>query len=181
MPAETGFQKWLPHLETLPGLENGKVWSVEEVMNRSARPGQRVIVLDEAGNWRGCGTAWHLAEQGHEVILVTPDPMVGKEIVRTAADLPLRKRLKELGARFLVESAVSEWHGDSATVLDLLDGSSQRVEADALVLATTNVAETSLQDELSRAHLEFHSIGDCVAPRQAPYAFYEGRKLGLSL
>ena len=39
---------------------------------RAARPGPRVLVLDEGGNWRGCGTAWHLAEAGHAVTLVTP-------------------------------------------------------------------------------------------------------------
>ena len=181
LPAGTGFQKWLPHLETLPGIEKGKVWSVEEVMSRAARLGHRVIILDEAGNWRGCGTAWHLAEQGHAVTLVTPDPMVGKELVRTAADLPLRKRLKELGAEFMIESAIGEWHGDGATVISLLDGSTRRIEADALVIATTNVAEHSLGDALTGMDLELHAIGDCVAPRQAPYAFYEGRKLGLSL
>ena len=181
LPAGTGFQKWLPHLEALPGLERGKVWSVEEVMARSARPGPRVIVLDEAGNWRGCGTAWHLAEQGHEVVLVTPETMVGKELVRMAVDQPLRRRLRQLGTVFVTESVIAEWHGDGATVLALLDGSTRRIEADALVIATTNLPETSLQDALGESALDLHAIGDCIAARQAPYAFYEGRKLGLSL
>src|SRR3546814_13889841 len=43
------------------------VWSVEDVMSRAARPGKRVLLLDDTGTWRGVGTAWHLAEQGHEV------------------------------------------------------------------------------------------------------------------
>jgi hypothetical protein len=66
-------------------------------------------------------------------------------------------------------------------VLALLDGSTCRIEADALVIATTNQPETSLQDALSESALDLHTIGDCIAARQAPYAFYEGRKLGLSL
>ena len=33
-------------------------------MRREARPGKRVLVLDDVGNWRGLGTAWQLAEQG---------------------------------------------------------------------------------------------------------------------
>jgi hypothetical protein len=35
--------------------------------------------------------------------------------------------------------------------------------------------------ELDEMELSHHEIGDCVAPRLAPYAFYEGRKLGLTL
>jgi len=180
-PPGTGFQKWLPAVARLPGIERGRVFSVAEVMARQARPGRRVILLDEAGNWPGCGTAWHLAEQGHAVTLVTPDPMVGRELVRTAADQPLRKRLKGLGVGFVTEALITRWHGDGATVVSALDGSEQRIEADALVLATTNVADTTLADALADDGLDLHAIGDCVAPRQAPYAFYEGRKLGLTL
>ena len=150
-------------------------------MSRAARPGHRVIVLDDTGTWRGGGTAWHLAERGHAVTVVTPDPFVGREIVRTSADWPLRERLKRLGVEFVVESAVKEWHGDGATVVDLLDESERRIDADALVLATVNAPERWLPDALAGSDREVHAIGDCVAARQAPAAIYEGRKLGLSL
>jgi len=181
LPSGTGFQKALPHLEPLPGIERGKVFSVEDVMSRAARLGPRVLLVDDTGHWRGAGTAWHLAEQGHEVILVTPQPMAGAELVRTSADWALRQRLAALGVETLTDAAVSEWHGDGATVVNLLDGSTRRVDCDALVLATINVAETTLGDELAGSDLEVHHIGDCVAPRRANNATYEGRKLGLML
>ncbi len=60
-------------------------------------------------------------------------------------------------------------------------GAETRVAADALVLATCNVAETTLQDELAESDLEVHAIGDCVAPRRANNAFHEGRRLALKL
>ncbi len=182
LPSETGFQRFWPGVERLAGAERGNVWSVEEVMARAARPGKRVLVVDDGGNWRGCGTAWHLAEQGHEVTLLTPDGMVGRELVRSAADFPLRRNLKKLGALFLTDSAVRAWHGDGATVVNLLDGTEQRIECDGLVLATPNVAETTLLDELrASTELEVHAIGDCVAPRWAVHAIYEGRKLARTL
>ena len=28
-------------------------------------PGHRVVIVDDVGDWRGTGTAWHLAERGH--------------------------------------------------------------------------------------------------------------------
>ncbi len=180
-PDPDGFQRALPHLDQLPGIERGQVWSPEDVMGRAARLGERVIVLDEGGNWRGCGTAWHLAEQGKRVILVTPDPMIGKELQRTAADLPLRQRLALLSVEFVVESAILDWSEAGARVVSLLDRSERVIAADSLVLATANRAEDHLVRTIKHDRLVVHSIGDCVAPRQAPYAIYEGRKIALEL
>lgn len=78
-------------------------------------------------------------------------------------------------------AAIGEWHGDAATIVDLLDGSERREDYDALILATPNVAESRLFDALAGNDLELHAVGDCVAPRWAVHAIYEGRKLGISL
>lgn len=181
LPAGTGFQKAIPERDTLPGIEHGNVFSVEEIMAREARPGKRVIVLDEGGNWRGGGTAWKLAEDGHEVTVVTPQAMVGFELQRTAADLPLRKRLAELGVVVLAESAVLEWTGSAARVVSFLDGSEQLIEANALVLATTNMANDGEARALGGMGVDHRLIGDAAAARLAPYAIYEGRKAGLEI
>ena len=181
LPADTGFQRALPHLDALPGIGKGRVVSVEAVMAREARPGHRVLVLDEGGGWRGCGTAWKLAEDGHAVTLVTPDPMVGRELQRVAADAPLRRILARLGVRFVVEASILEWEGDGATILSHCDGSRTAEAADSLVLATANVASDWLANDLRAAGIAFSEIGDGAAPRQAPYAIYEGRKVGLEI
>ncbi|MEZ5810441.1 MAG: FAD-dependent oxidoreductase [Rhizobiaceae bacterium] len=178
LPPGTGFQKALPQFDTLPGLENGNVFSAEEVMAREARPGKRVIVVDEGGNWKGCGTAWKLAEAGHEVTIVTPDPMIGKELQRTAADFPLRRNLKTLGARFITDSGIFEWTGKAARIVSFLDESETIMEADALVFATANMANDELARELEARGIAFTAIGDCLAARQAPYAIHDGRRVG---
>lgn len=181
LPAGTGFQKALPQFDMLPGYENGNVFSAEEVMAREARPGTKVIVLDEGGNWKGCGTAWNLAEAGHQVTLVTPDPLVGKELQRTAADFPLRRRLKQHGVSFLTDSGILEWTGKAARVVSFLDDSEALIEADTLVTATANMANDDLARELDGMKVVFRAVGDCLAARQAPYAIYDGRRTGLEL
>jgi 2,4-dienoyl-CoA reductase-like NADH-dependent reductase (Old Yellow Enzyme family)/thioredoxin reductase len=181
LPDEGGFQRFGPTPGRIDGLDNANVWSVEDVMSRACRPGKRILLLDDGGNWRGCGTAWHLAEQGHAVTLLTPEGMVGKELARSAADFPLRSVLKRLGVEFVTDSAIRQWHGDGATIVDLLDASERREGYDALILATPNVAETTLIDGLAGSGVEMHTVGDCVAPRWAVHAIYEGRKLGISL
>lgn len=181
LPNEAVFQKALPHLDALPGLDPGKVVSVEAVMAREARPGARVLLLDEAGGWRGCGTAWKLAQDGHAVTLVTPDPMVGKELQRVAADAPLRRALGALGVRFIVEASVVAWEGSGTRLVSHVTGEESFVEADTLVYATTPVASNGLAEALRAAGRSFLEIGDGVAPRQAPYAFHEGRKVALGI
>ncbi|KAA3632543.1 MAG: oxidoreductase, partial [Proteobacteria bacterium] len=181
LPAETGFQKALPGVPRLPGYDPTRVFSVEDVMRGAARLGRRVVVLDEGGNWRGCGTAWKLAEDGHEVVLVTPDPLVGKELQRSAADFPLRQRLARAGVTFLVDAAIREWSESGAEVISLLDGATRHLRADNLVLATVNTAFDELSRALPGYSGDLYSIGDCVAPRQAAFVIHEGRKVGLSI
>jgi 2,4-dienoyl-CoA reductase-like NADH-dependent reductase (Old Yellow Enzyme family)/thioredoxin reductase len=179
--AETAFQRALPQFDALPGLANGNVASVEDVMGRAARPGKRVIVLDDIGHWHGAGTAWHLAEHGHEVTVVTRFPMMAWELQRTATDWPLRKRLKTLGVRELGDAAIRHWHGAAADVVDLRDGEVTRIEADTLVVAVVPEAQTWLAEGLADSGIETRSVGDCVAPRLAVMAIYEGRTVAMSL
>ncbi len=181
VPADTGFQKAMPGQERLPGFEADTACSVEDVMQRSARLGKHVLLFDEAGNWRGCGTALRLTEDGHQVTLVTPDPMVARELQRTAADVPLRQRLAQAGVRFITESGLLEWSDRGARVVSYLTADEQWVDADSLVFAGTNMAEDSLARELENAAFEVINIGDSLAPRQAAFAIHEGRKTALGI
>lgn len=178
-PDPSGRQRWNPAHPNLPGMDNGNVWSPEEVLRREVKLGDTVVVYDEGGNWRGVGTSWHLAEMGKSVIHVTPDAFVGKEIARTSADMPARQRLARAGARLITEHCITRWHGNGITLRSFLTGEEETIPASALIMATTNQAFDPFPETLSGHTL--HRIGDCTAPRTAPYAFHDGRKLGLML
>lgn len=180
-PSGTGFQKALPHIPTLPGVDRPNVWSTEDVMGRAARLGPHVLILDEGGHWKGMGTAWHLAEAGHQVTIVTPDAMIGKELVRSAADFPARRTLAGMGVRFIPETAILEWSDTGARCASLLTGEEQVIAADTLVLATGNRADPDLPAALRALGVGFTAIGDANAPRLAAAAIYEGRVAGLGL
>jgi NADPH-dependent 2,4-dienoyl-CoA reductase/sulfur reductase-like enzyme len=179
LPDESGFQRWVPQWESLPGIDLGGVWSPEAVLRREARLGDTVVLYDEGSNWRGVGTAWAMAEQGKKVILVTPEAFVGKEIARTAADGATRRRLAQLGVEFKTEHCLSRWHGNGVTIRNMLTGKEETIAASALVMSTTNRAFDPFPETISGKTV--HRIGDCTAPRLAAYAFYEGRKIALSL
>ena len=69
----------------------------------------------------------------------------------------------------------------TATVRSTLTGELTELPADALVIAETGIVESALATALSERGVTFHQIGDCVAPRRASLAFFEGRELSLRL
>jgi 2,4-dienoyl-CoA reductase-like NADH-dependent reductase (Old Yellow Enzyme family)/thioredoxin reductase len=182
-PAGTGFQRPLPEIDALPGADRRDVHAIEDVLSHNARPGPRIVLVDDLGDWRGTGTAWYLAERGHRVTLVTGWPMVGYWIQRTAADRELRARLAGLGVDWHTESVVTAWDDAGAHLRDLLTGAESVLPADSLVLATTNVPESSLVGELADSGYDgqVEVVGDALAARLAVHAILDGRRTGLAL
>jgi len=180
-PAGTGFQRFLPAVDTMPGADRPDACSIEDVMSHNVRPGERVVIVDDVGDWRGTGTAWFLADRGHDVTIVSSWPMIGYWIQRTAGDWELRARLRQLGVDWITEAVVTDWSDDGARVRSYLDGSEQVLAAESLVFATTNVSETMVVDELSAAGVPVRAVGDAVAARLAVHAIYEGRVAGMAL
>jgi 2,4-dienoyl-CoA reductase-like NADH-dependent reductase (Old Yellow Enzyme family) len=174
-PDLKGFQRGMPQCDALPGHDAGNVYSAEDVMAKRASLGRSVIVLDETANWKGAGTAIHMAEMGLNVTLVTGALVVMGEMSRTAADLPARARLRELGATLLTEHVMLEWAGDGA-IVQASGGKPYRIDADTLVIAATNVSERWLSDETGHG-----TIGDATAARTAAMAIYDGRKWAMGV
>jgi 2,4-dienoyl-CoA reductase-like NADH-dependent reductase (Old Yellow Enzyme family)/thioredoxin reductase len=175
LPDGQGFQRAMPEFDKLPGLEHGNVCTAEDVMSRSAKLGKRVLLLDETANWKGAGTALTLAEAGHEVTLLTPAPSVMMEMARTAADIQLRARLRELNVVLITEAVIRQWQGNGASI-QVNGGPVQQIAADTLVIAGTNISNRELGDALHAP-----MIGDAMAARNAAMAIYEGRKLAMNI
>jgi NADH dehydrogenase FAD-containing subunit len=74
------------------------------------------------------------------VTIVTPEAFVGKEIARTAADGPARRRMAKLGVKMLTEHCVTRWHGNGVTLRNLLTGEEETIPTSGLVMSTTNRA-----------------------------------------
>ncbi|MEO8438071.1 MAG: FAD-dependent oxidoreductase [Chloroflexota bacterium] len=180
-PPGTGFQRRLPLVDRLPGVDGDDVFSIQAVLDGAEVPGRRVLVLDDLDDWRGLGTALFLAEAGREVTILTASAVVAGGLFHSAADGPLRKRFVAAGGRMLTSSAVLAWRDGVAAIRSTLDGTLSTIKADALVIAETPVAETGLASALVARGVAFHQIGDAVAPRRASLAFFEGRELARRL
>jgi NADPH-dependent 2,4-dienoyl-CoA reductase/sulfur reductase-like enzyme len=180
-PARAGFQRALPLVDRLPGVDEPTVLAIHDVLDGSAQVGRRVVVLDDVGDWRGTGTALALAESGHEVTIVTAAGVLAGGLVHSTADGPLRRRFAAAGGRIRTATVIDGWSGESSRLRSLLDGSTAELAADTLVIAETAVSETSLMDGLRAAAVDFHAVGDAVAPRRASLAFFEARELARRL
>ena len=181
-PAREGFQRGLPDLDRLPGVEEANVCTVHDVLEGRVVPGNHVLLLDDInGWWPASGTAIHLAKQRHLVTIVT-----GAEKAAGALDVSLtgdttRERFARLGIEVVLCSAVTRWHGRTATIRNLYTGDEEVRDFDSLVLACTNHVDDALARALAGSGMTVHQIGDSVAARTALMAFHEARKLAIAL
>ena len=112
----TGCPAWTP----------ADVFSIHDVLDGSAVPGRRVLVLDDVDDWRGLGTALHLAERGPRGDdRRRRPPVVARGLFHSAADGPLRQRFAD-GRRPLDRRARPSSAGADgvATIRSTLTGAS---------------------------------------------------------
>ncbi len=178
-PSKRGFQRALPLADELPGAAS--TWSVHEVLDGSAAPQGRVLLLDDLGDWRGIGTALFLQESGSAVSIVTSAPVVGAGLFHSAADVPARARFAGAGGAMIPNTVLLSWEDGHASLRSTLTGDTWGEAFDAVVVAETPTSRTRLMADLDAADTAFRAVGDCVAPRRASLAFYEGRRLGIAL
>jgi len=175
----TGSRAVVPDL---PGWNPAiPVMSAREVLAGQV-PGTRVLLLDLDGHWPGLATAEHLAAIGKKVTLVTPMPTVGLDIPTGGDRLAAMRRLYSMGLRFHPAQAVAGVMGNDVILKSPLSGIEERVPAvDALVYAGHNQSNQELHKALSGKVASLYAIGDCLIPRRATEAIFEGHNLGATL
>jgi 2,4-dienoyl-CoA reductase-like NADH-dependent reductase (Old Yellow Enzyme family) len=180
-PADAGFQRALPLVDRLPGIDHANATSIHDVLAGRASPRGRVLVLDDLGDWRGIGTAMFLQDAGCAVTLMTSAPAVATGLFHSAADGPTRQRFAQTGGESLTHSVLLAWTPSEARLRSTLTGRENVGAFDWLVVAETPVPRSELSAELDALGISHHLIGDCVAARRASLAIYEGHRVGLTL
>jgi thioredoxin reductase len=178
-PARSGFQRAFPHIDRLPGADQPNVHTAHDVLEGTVMPGSRVLLLDDInGWWPASGTALHLAQQRHQVTIVTSAEKAAAQLDYSSTGDTTRERFAKMGVEVLLASAVESWRDNTATIVNLYTGDREEREFDSLVMALTNEPETRLQRELAGERgISLHAIGDSVQARTASMAIYEARKL----
>ncbi|MEO3475375.1 FAD-dependent oxidoreductase [Roseomonas sp. CAU 1739] len=171
----TGAQPYEPEIE---GRESGHVIGAWPVLQGQANAGARVLIADWRADWVGMGLAERLALDCHHVTLVVNAAHAGFNL-----QLYLRShwvgRLNRLGVEIVPDARLYGVDGTTAILLHATSGEPLLREAvDTVVLATGHVAETGLERELEGLDCPVHLAGDCLSPRSAEEAIYEGFMVG---
>jgi 2,4-dienoyl-CoA reductase-like NADH-dependent reductase (Old Yellow Enzyme family)/thioredoxin reductase len=171
----TGGTPWDPEIE---GRDDGHVVDAWSVLTAEANPGTRVLVADWRCDWIGMGVAELLARNGHQVRLAVNGTMAGQYVQMYHRDHWAGK-LHRLGVEVIPYARLFGVDRDSAYLAHIVTGEAIVCgEVDTVVLAAGQAPVTTLEDELAPLGIEMHLAGDCLAPRSAEEAVYEGLLAG---
>ncbi len=159
----------------VPGAGQSHVLTARQVL-AGANLGRRVVIGDWDGRHMGTSLADLLAGRGHAVTLVAPAFFVGMDI-----DLltwrPIYERLLNLGVRMQPLETLTAIGAEAVTVTKL-NGATEEIGADSVVLCARGEAERPLYRGLLGRVPVLKTIGDAWAPRQLEQAIFEGACAG---
>ncbi len=170
-----------PYLPDIPADDSVQIVDAWQVLRREVKTGSRVIVADWRCDWIGPGIAELLVDNGCSVELAVNGTHPGEL-------LPLYVRdniAAELHRKGVGITPYARLYGcDSGTVYLQHTVSEQPIVfegVDTLVLCLGHAPADDLRERLAGLAPEVHLIGDCLAPRTAEEAVYDGLRIASAL
>ncbi len=174
----TGALPYVPELPTDGGVQIVTAW---QVLRRQVKVGARVVVADWRCDWIGPGIAELLAAEGSSVDLCVNGLIPGEVLPLYVRDT-IAGALHRRAVRVTNYARLYGSDGDTVFFQHTASALPMPFEAvDTLVLCLGHVPETSLEADLRRLGVELHLAGDCLTPRTAEEAVYEGLLAGAAL
>ena len=145
-----------------------------QILRDEVNPGNRVVIADWRCDWIGLGVAEKLALEGCSVRLCIDGETLGQNL-----QLYLRTHwagvMHKLGVQIIPYARLYGADGD--TVYFYHNGSGEPIiceDVDTLVIAQGHKQNSTLEQEMRDFGVEIHLVGDCLSPRSAEEAVYEG-------
>ena len=174
----TGATPYRPRLEA---EEDAHIVDAWQVLLGQANPGGRVLVADWRCDWVGLGLAEKLALEGRNVRLAVNGVQAGQEIQPYLRDLWIGK-LHRLGVEIIPYARIFGADGDTVYLQHVVTGEPILCEGvETVVLAHGGQSETALERGLGGLSLPVHLAGDCLSPRSAEEAVFEGMQAGMAV
>ena len=179
-PIRTGFQGFT--CAEIPGYQQDYVVVAEDIIKNQVKVGNKVVILDEDLHIKALALADLLSEQGKQVEIITRALYVGTEVdfVTLAA---IYQRICSKGVTLTPNSFIKEiLPGGKVVAFSIITQEERKLEGiDTLVLVTGNQPEEGIYFALKGKVKELYRVGDCVAPRKADRAIYDGHQVGRML
>jgi NADPH-dependent 2,4-dienoyl-CoA reductase/sulfur reductase-like enzyme len=170
----TGSEPVIPPIE---GISQNHVVTFDVVLNGHLLDNCKTVVI--GGGATGCEVAYHLSDRGIPVTVVEMSDKIGGDLESITKRMLLRK-LKEKNVDFLTGHTVLKVTADGV-VVTATDGRAQNIEAQRIVIAIGIRSNDGIHAAIRSLGFDTRMIGDCLKPRSAKQAIYEGTKLGLEI
>ena len=171
----------VPHVPELPTDGAVPVVTAWQVLTGGVKVGGRVVVADWRCDWIGPGVAELLAKAGSSVVLAVNGLHAGEVLPLYVRD-DIAANLHRLRVDVRPYMRLYGTAGDTVYLQHTPSGEAVEVEGvDAVVLCLGHRPVDALAETVEALGIELHMAGDCLAPRTAEEAVYEGLKAGCSV
>jgi thioredoxin reductase len=169
-----------PGRPAVDGVDLPHVYSVPDAIHSEVK-GHHVAVVDcGEADWKSLTTAECLAARGHRVTVVSPAPAAAE--IDAFSKPTLLRRLAAAKVDILEHRSLVSIQERNLTLVHGWSKQSETLpEVDAVVLSWYGVANDELRLTLEKAGFDVHLVGDCLAPRRAIDAIWDGYRLGSTL
>ena len=162
----------------IPGHDLPNIFTPDDIMDGNL-PAGRVILYDDDHFYLGGVLAELLAQNGCDLTLVTPAPLVSYWTQFTMEQSKIQARLMKLGVKLLPQTLLTEIGPATVTLTHSLSGEPIKLPCDSVVLVTDRISNDSLYYELQPALAEgklqsLRLIGDAEAPNIIAQAVFSG-------
>ena len=167
----------IPNVPEIPGAETSQIVTAWEVLRGEVKVGSNVLVADWGADWVGLGLAELLTRNGSSVQLAVNGMMAGYNLQSYVRDQWLGT-VFQLGVEIIPYSRLFGVDESTVYLQHTLNNEPVICEnVDTVVLALGHKSEASLEEYARRSKIAFYMIGDCLSPRTAEEAVYEGMKI----
>ena len=173
----TGAEPYWPAFEQGGELQVVDAW---QVLRGEVELGRSVVVVDWRCDWIGPGIAERLVRAGHAVQLAVNGTHCGENLPLYVRD-QLAGELHRLGIPIIPYARLYGCDDSTVYLKHTASGEPMLLESvDTLVLCQGHQPVDTLGAQL-HGLVPFDRIGDCLAPRTAEEAIYEGLKVAWTL
>lgn len=161
----------------VPGIDKSNVVLAHDVIEGNVDIGKKVVIF--GGRGLGIATAQYLINKGgYEITLVESAKKLGRD-VNPSYIWRYMKKLKEGAVKIYALSNLKEIK-DNSIMVSTPDGDIE-IGCDNLILASPQVSNSDIAEELEYVCGEIHTVGDAVKPRRTHNAMMEGYRTGLRI
>jgi len=171
----------LPRVPDLPTDGEMQIATAWDLLQNRVKPGAHVVVTDWRCDWIGPGLALRLARDGHQVTLAVAGTHAGEVLPLYVRDT-LAAELHRAAVSVRPYMRLYGTAGDTVFLQHTASGDAVEIEGVQTVITALG---HSPRDELSEAvqamGIDLRMAGDCLAPRTAEEAVFEGLRAAWTL